>query len=184
MNKILSVVIVVMIGLFIFYQKDSKKFTELFISPFFEVEMHEEVAIEESNHKEKRQQYEEEKAKLLGTYSEFVEEKEKLESLKKEKENLSGFDMLDLSIKKKIELINSKINEKKEEYFKKKEEIENKISDLEERYLKVKKSVNDMQESVEKIKAGIKEGQESIDNFSEAVTPEEETEKSEVVSGE
>ncbi len=166
MNKILTYVFVMAVGLFFFNQENPAKFDQLIVQPAIDLK----ARIFNFSYTEKKEQFEAEKLKIMNKYSSLLEKyREPLAFLENEKKELSMIVDPDLTIQEKIEKIDEKIREKKAEYLQKKAEIEKQINDLENRYKEIKASIKNFQESIQKIREGVQQGQESIGSFTDAV---------------
>ncbi len=166
MNKFLGIAFVVVVGLFIFQQKNPAKFRQMVVQPITDLK----IKLANFSYSQKEKQFLTEKERIEDRYLTFKKEyQEPLEKLISEREEIQTIANPDLSIKEKLAKINQQITSKKSEFLVKKTEIEQQINSLEKRYNDLKLSIQKFQESIQKIREGIQQGQESINNFSQAL---------------
>jgi len=156
----------IVVGLFIFQQKNPAKFQQLVAKPALDLKN----AISNFSYSDKKEKFLAEKEKIKNRYLALeTEYQESVDELVSERQELQTVVDPNLTISEKLAKINEQIAAKKKEYLAKKAEIEQQISDLEKRYNDFKDSIQKFQDSIQKIRDGIRQGQESIDDFSGAL---------------
>jgi uncharacterized phage infection (PIP) family protein YhgE len=167
MNKFLGFAFVIIVGLFVFQQKNPAKFEQFVTNPAMDLK----TTISNFSYADKKEQFFAEKSRIEKRYLSLRNKyQEPLDKLISEREELATIVNPDLTVSEKLAKINKQIADKKEEYLAKKAEIEKQIGDLEKRYNDLKDSIQKFQKSIEKIREGIEQGQESIDQFSGALS--------------